>query len=677
MPKKKLKRSKQKKKTHQRSSSFAQQLRDIDNIIEDGDKVTAFERLKVLAQSAPRNVDVFERLFDFALDIGDRREALMSALRLVELRPAVPEYTLNLYAACIQNVLPALGLQTARRFLQHWKDSEVSAELAENADEIETMLRRDAARWGLSEEHWLEVMTLHDKVQIALWENDTEEVRALADELIALYPDFIPVYNNRSLANFSEGRYDDAIEDERRALEIDPENVHALSNLTRYLFLNGQNQEARETAEKLLKVDVQYEDGWTKKVEALSYLGDDEAVLTIAEQAHEGGATASGKADPLMLHLIGVASARLGHITTARHYFTKALELEPTLLRIRENLEDLDKPPGEQNGAWAFNLNEWIAPGVVEYFIETVGDVESPSESENLKYLEDSAKALVKQYPYVPEIVTVLLERGNSFSRSFALSLSQLVRTPELLAAVKHFTSSPYGADKDRFNALRVLNEEGIVEVGERVPFWSGGTKTEIIPSWYRIDDEPYEKLKPEAVKFVDDGIEASRNGELDRAEKHFHDALQVYPKSASIQYNLAIIEIQRGNILKARSQLQGIAKQHPAYSLPKTQLALIEMVNDRMTEAGELLKNSALLGHFHYMEFAAFCKAQICLTLLEHNNYNDAERWFNMWKESVPEDPMRDNLLRQIGRPGAAQRRVRKMLEPLSIDKSSRQQRA
>ena len=72
----------------------------------------------------------------------------------------------------------------------------------------------------------------------------------IAERLLARCPTFAPALDNRSEARFRSGELDLALADARRVLEFDADNLHALANLARYLFLSGQFEEARSVAER-------------------------------------------------------------------------------------------------------------------------------------------------------------------------------------------------------------------------------------------------------------------------------------------------------------------------------------------------------------------------------------------------------------------------------------------
>ncbi len=130
------------------------------------------------------------------------------------------------------------------------------------------------------------------------------------------------------------------------------------------------------------------------------------------------------------------------------------------------------------------------------------------------------------------------------------------------------------------------------------------------------------------------------KRGDLDRGELLLTQALAQAPDSAGIQYNLTYVELLHGNIKKARERLQALTQQHPQYAFALCQLALIEMANDRLEEARELLKRAFMLEHFHFDEFTIFCKAQILFSLVGQSDYASAKQWWDTWEDFVPDDP-------------------------------------
>jgi len=638
MPKSRHPKRKHKNKPLSLLFNPSKELKQIDAMIEAGDLPEAVQKLKELALRLPNHVEVFEIMFMLAVELKDKEALLQAAIRLAELQSHVPARHFNLFGAYMQNMMPALALKTGRYFLSRWPDDwELGQDIKKEVAQLAELLQKEALKLQLPEDGWLEPMVLHEKVQVALSQNRYEETRRLASQLIAIVPHFPSPYNNRSLASWILGDAEAAMADARRVLEIDSGNVHALSNLTRFLRLSNRLPEAREIAERLKTATSPSLDVWTKKAEALSYLFDDAGVLQVVEQADKAGALFGEQADPFLLHLAGVAAAHLGEEKRARKFWKEAANTAPSFERAQANLDDLDKPPGERDGAWPFEVNDWLSSRLFEEFVNTVG---RSVDSKSMKNLKGAAQRYIDKYPHVMALVPVLLERGDPVGREFALRLAQMVETPEAVAMIKDFLHSPYGPDKLRQSALQFLQENKIIENGAQLSFWSRGRQTEIMAMNWQVDEVTYEKPPAEAIAVAARGFEAMQRGKWDRAQEFFSKALDMAPNSVSIRFNLAIAEANQGNITKAMADMKALAERHPKYAFVHCQLALHALANDCIEEARERLKTVSAFEHFHFDELATFCQSQVIFFIIGDPNLEAAKRWLQMWEQFYPDDP-------------------------------------
>jgi len=612
-------------------------LEKIDGLIESGKTEEAWDELKKLAQRVPYRADIYETMFMLAVQKNDHREMLEPAIRLVELQPYVPAHHFNLHGVYIQNLFVALALQTGHEFLRRWPDLELGRDIQKDIETFTPFLKKEAVKFALPDDKWLEHMALHDRVQVALQRHRFDDVLRLATDLLKTLPNFAPAYNNRSLAYFSIGQMQEAIADERKALEIDPANVHALSNLTRFLRLNNRLDEAREIAERLKNAAPIGTNVWTKKAEALSYLSDDAAVLEVVEQADQAGELWREYADPFFLHLAGVAAARLGDEKRARRLWEAGLKNDPAFTRIRANLDDLDKPPGERDGAWPFEFGDWLSERLCKELIDAFTQAVDSKKDEKVK---DAARRFIGKYPQLLPLLPTILERGDPTGRQTVLGLAKIAATPETIQMLKDFVHGPHGPDKVRYEALQFLQERQIIKGGEKLSFWSCGKQTEIIAMNWRIDDTPYEKLPAAAQEPARRGLMAMQENDMERAREFFMNALAVAPDSASLQFNLATVEAYRGNVAGAMANVRKIVELHPQYSFARCELALHALANDHIEEAREYLQAVMALEHFHFDEFSNFCQAQMLFFIIGDHNLEAAEQWLKMWEQYAGDHP-------------------------------------
>ena len=667
MPQSRHKKRKQKNRPGSLLSNAGKDLERIDALIEDGDLLEALQQLQKLAVRAPNRTEVFENIFFVALQLEDKLEMLNACLRLTELQPYVPAHYFNLYGVYKKNIFPGLALQTGRHFLSRWPDSELSKDISEELEVINSHLQKDAVKLQFPEDAWLDYIALHEKVQVETARRRYKEAQRLATELITRAPQFVPAYNNRSLAFWAEGEFEEAIADARKVLEIMPDNVHALGNLTRFLRLTNRTAEARDVAERLRTAQLMSPDTWTKKAEAFSYLADDVAVLEIVKQADEAGVLFGEFADPFLLHLAGVAAARLGDEKKAKRYWEEAVKRSPSFARAQSQLDDLDKPIGERDGPWPFAFQEWI---MQRQFDELANAVKRMADAKNDKYLQTTLQRFLDGNPYVAALVPVLLERGDPPGRNLALQLAQSVEMPELIEALKNFALSRNGPDELRQDALTSLQRKSVFEAEEKVHVWSNGQEKEVILHAYAIDGVPYEKLPRRAQGLSAAAIEAMLQENLERAEELFNQALAFAPESVSLQFNKATIHLHRGNPATAHQLMQEIAQRHPRYVFAKCQLLLFALANDRKEEALAWLKELISLEHFHYMEFADFCRVQIFYYLIAEPNNEAAKHWLDMWEKATPNDPKLDTMSPLVENEFLSGFKAKSMLLPYRLEK-------
>ena len=629
--------------------NIEKRLEKIAALIDSGEREEALLQLEELAVQAPNKVEVYEMMFLAAVQLEHKEEMLEAAIRLVELQPYVPAHHFNLYGVYIKNLFPALALQTAHYFLQRWPDLELGQKMGDGMEKLESGLREQSLEQGLDPASWLDLLALHEKVQVANKRNRHEQAQQLATELIRLAPRFVPAYNNRSLCHWRLDNMKAAIADARKVLEIDPGNAHALGNLVRFFLLDNQFEEAQAVGERLKTLESQIPDAWTKRVEALSFLQDYAAVLEVAEAAEQAGILAQGYPEPLFYYFTGVAAARLGQEKKARTFLQTALKHAPALQLAQEQLHDLDRPLGERNASGPFELYDWLPYPQAQELIQCLKlAIESKQES----LAQARLKRYLKEHPQVATLLPVLLERGDPMARELVLRLAEFAATPELLEVLHNFALSPHGPDKLRFEALKIAQAAGIIKNGEIIKIWKRGEHQEMTAHNYKVDNVPYEKVPPRAAELARQAHEAIDRDEWGRAEQLLSEALRMMPNSASLQYNLATVKFEQGDLAGTRATMEALTRQHPRYVFALCHLALMEIANERKQRASELLGRAVALDHFHYEEFAVLCKAQIFYFLLLEKSHASAEKWLDIWLQMMPEDERAKKMRKLVKNP-------------------------
>ncbi|MEI7772901.1 MAG: tetratricopeptide repeat protein, partial [Chloroflexales bacterium] len=272
--------------------------------------------------------------------------------------------------------------------------------------------------------------------------------------------------NNLSLAYQNLGQLDRAIAAAREVLTHDPHNVHALGNLTRFLVLAGQLAEAAVMAEQMKAIPPLNVDIAVKQAEALSFLGDDVAILTIFDQLKDHDEDPGSSA--LLHHLAAVAALRQGKAVAARRRWQKALKLNPSLELAVGNLADLDLPVDKRNAPWPYTIEYWLQRSTAEELIREI------SSQRNEEAMRRAARRFLQRHPQIAVILPLLIERGDPFGREFAVRVAGLAQTPELLAALAAFAQSQVGPTQLRLQAAQFAQRGGALGNGT-VRFWRGG----------------------------------------------------------------------------------------------------------------------------------------------------------------------------------------------------------
>lgn len=595
----------------------------------------AREVLEALRERYPPNQAVLGDLSNVCVALDDNAGCLGAIEGLVELRPDDPDVAANLAVAYMKDDRYALALVAFRDLLDRWptharaRDARLSIPVLETA--VEPML----VDLGLEGEGGLDACTLHEMSQRLLARGEYAEARDVAEELLELRPGYEPALNNISLSWLVEGRLDKAIEAGRRVLAADPDNVHALANMVRYLVRSGAIEEARAIAGRLRRVDRPATDVYLKKAEAFTFLGDDEAVLealAAADKADELAYRPEGEAH--LLHFAAVAAARLGREAEARGYWRRARDLAPDFEPSGANLDDLELPVGERHAPWPFLLNEWIAREAIDRLVERFKSTSRRGE----RGPQEALRTYLGSEPGVAALVPVLLDRGDPTGREFALRLAMGAETPEMQAALKDFALSQRGPDAMRMQAAKAALDAGLIAPGP-VRFWAQGAWEEVMMLGFQLHGEPdgrhsrdVERLAREAAEalFDDNGLEAERVLSL---------ALAREPGAVDLRYNLSNAFALQGRVEEAEALVRQIHEEHPEYLFARTTLAGLALEDGHVEEARSLLEPLLSKRSMHYGEFVALAGAWILVCEAE-GKPEGARSWLEMMQRVLPDHP-------------------------------------
>ncbi len=627
MANKKKSRRSQQKSNRAVSRPLEDCLHQIDRLMFGGKLAQARELLEDLDRRYPQQQELLLRLTNVHHDLKDYPEYQAACERLVAVRPSAG-FTLMLAGSYLANLMPILALRTFRRFLERWPDHPRAGEARETVTTLESGLVEVLAGAKLTGPDALEVAELHERVQSLLARGRFPEARQKAEELLRRRPNFTAALNNMGEAYFREGDLIQAIASARRTLEIDQENVHALSNLTRYSCLSGRLEDARAYAERLKSAPPQGHDVWTKKAEALSCLGDDQAVLDVFHAYQQSAAERRTPEPALLFHLAAVAAFRLGHEEEGKHHWNKALKLQPGSVPARENVDDLRKLVGQRHMPWPFPFNHWVSARLLNDLIAFYGQ----------KQADSQVKAEFHgTHPELLTLVPILLDRGDPAGREFALRAALSFKTPEMLAALQHFALSQRGPDGMRSEAAQAAAKAGLLPSGP-VRLWIQGEWRETLLFGWEITTEPLNAYKhsSQVQSLLAEAFEAMHRGHASRAASLHRQALELEPDSPDILNNLGASYQAQGRQSEAEALLRQVHERFPDYLFGRTGMAKLCIQEGRLADAKALLDPLMTRKRFHVTEFAALAAAQIDYWLAQKKK-EGARSWIEMWEKVDP----------------------------------------
>ncbi len=608
----------------------------------------ARDLLESLEKRYPRRPEVLAALLDVYHQMGDMRGYVTTCEHYLALEPNHPELTAALAAAYMNNMRPFLGLRTFRRFLERWPDHPKAGEIRDIVTKMEPDIAELLADTGIGGDDAEEVAALHEQVQSLLTPETLSTARRKAEELHRRRPDFVPGLNNLGEILFRDGEPEQAVATARRVLELEPGNVHALANLTRYLFLSGHTAEANEAAARLRSATSQRPDSWVKKAEALTYLGDDQGVLDALRGFEQAGETDEPTATALLYHLAAVAAHRQGRPEEAQQLWKKSQELYPGFDLVQANLAELRRGIEERNAPWAYSLAYWIPEKMIREMETTVVAADRRRASDDA--VVQSMKHFLTKHPELVALAPALLDRGDGSGREFIVRLGGLVKTPELIAALRDFALGTRGADRLRLQAAEFAAQTGAFPEG-KVRLWLRGEWSEVLLLGFELHADVSGKHSPQVRTWLEEASEALNQGDGAAGEKLLRKALEVEPEALDTRTNLALARQLQGHTQEAEAIIREVHQHHPDYLFAATAVARFQIRDDKLAEARALLEPLLARRRLHYSEFAALCSAEIELLLAEKNE-EGARAWMEMWERGDPEHPQLERYRRLLRKP-------------------------
>jgi tetratricopeptide (TPR) repeat protein len=637
---------------------LAEGLDEADDLMRAREWRAARDLLRELDQRHPNKADVLVRLVNVSYELQDNHGYAAACQQLVRLTPRDVDANFSLIGAYMAILHPALALRQARYFIEHFLNDPHIAEASALITDLDLAVEKIMAGLGLDKRTEFDFACQHEEMQVLIDQGRHAQARQLGEQMLLRRPDFTPVMNNLSLIHYTEGNLDRAIEMSRRVLAFAPDNYHALSNLARYLCLSGRLDEAKQIAEQLKRLDFGQANFYTKQAEALSFLGDDEAVMAAVRCAeHDPMLKTAGGA--FLLHLGAVAAMRLGDEKEARHLWKRALDVSPGLDLARDNLDDLRNPVGERNAPYPFEFRYWLREQILRDLMAEMGPATKRDDDEEV--MQRAARRVLRKHPELEALAPMLLDRGDEPARQFALMLAQAARTPKLLEALRDFALSPRGTDDQRMQAGRTAREAGLLP--SKVRLWVKGEQQELLLMGFQIHREPNDyDHRPHVQELALEAIRAMHDGKFDKAETVLKQALALEPDAPDLLTNLSRVYEAQDKQAEADAMILDVHRRFPDYFFGRIGAARIHIHAGRFDEAKALLDPLLEMTRIHVSEFAALAVAEAELHLAE-GRPEGAQQWLDMLERIDPDNPAVGYLARRLASEKGVGRVVRRAL--------------
>lgn len=616
-------------------------LSEAEDLLEKyGRPEEALEILEKLNKRYPRHEDVLGMLANVYVDLGNKSGYLSAMYRLHKITPNRAVVKLGLAGAYMSTGKVALAYQTFNEYLKKWKHHEKVKDAEKAVGILKESLDDILSRFDLDFDKGLKFASQHELLQVFMELGEYRQGRQIGKRLLKERPDFVPTYNNLSQIAWLEGNVDEAMGFSLKTIEFEDDNVHALSNLVRFMFIQGREKDARLYADRLLESKAEASEIWDKKIEALAFIRDDEGVLNLFKELKE---TKEEKLlSPPALHWIAVAFYATGEIKSARKYWKKILKTAPYFSLAKDNLEALKMPETNRDCPQAFSIDMWFTRKRLDELSSLVSKLAIDDENEDAdEEFREKIMVFFDENPIFIHFVRSALVRGDLNTKEVALEFTEMSGHPKMLESLEDLAFGKESTDDARIRASQILSKYGFFKESGKAKLWLKGEWKELAMLNYEIsyesDDDNF--FSDKVLTLLELGIEALHDGDGVEAEGHLRKALKKNPDSPTILNNLAGALFMQDREDEAEELLSRIANEFPDYFFGQVTAARKAMNAGDLDGAKKYIDRLIAKPKLHVTEFGALCALQIDF-LIEDDKPEGAFTWYEMWEQGYPEDP-------------------------------------
>ncbi len=586
----------------------SQRLHAIDKLLEQGRFTQALEKIDAALKVSSLHGGLLQRRVEALLGLDRLADAELTAYQWTQAHPNSPQAWRALYRLGLENQHVALAMDAARHFNQ----------LTEQTGELPvTAISESDIEAGITSPYTNAPVPIAELLQMDIGQLylATRHFKEGHDVLKSAKEP--PARNNLGLCLFQLGRFSEALDCFKENWDQEPRNLAAIGWMARiYLFL-GDEEHAQGLAAPLMHtLPVRMEDA-TTQIETLLLLGKEEKALEAFDKAEEQSWWQAAEGVPalaLVLHMGAVCHARAGNTNRASALWRKAHDLNPHIPCITDNLDDLERLPIHRHGAYTLPIDDYLPIPWLNTITSDHSD--DPATDERIPvsnvYLEAVARI---SDPRAMKLSTALLMTRVAHGDRDAGN--------RLLAILK----GKQGSFRERFSLGMALLQAGVIERGETIELWDGKEFRATRIQGHKIHNEPNpSKLSPSQQKRMAEALYAFQRGNLTTARKLLERLSRDAPDEPSVWSNLASVHERLGDKEKSRALIEKSLEIDPDYLMGRCNLALTELQQGNIESAKRYLDGLFDREELHIHEATALFGANAVLNAME-GDYDQAEQ--------------------------------------------------
>ncbi len=183
------------------------------------------------------------------------------------------------------------------------------------------------------------------------------------------------------------------------------------------------------------------------------------------------------------------------------------------------------------------------------------------------------------------------------------------------------------GSFQERFSLGMTLMQAGVIEQGQTIELWDGKEFRPTQIQGHKIHNEPNpSKLSPSQQERMAEALYAFKRGDLTTAKELLERLSRDVPDEPSVWGNLASVHERLGDKEKSRALIEKSLEIDPNYLMGRCNLALTELQQGNIESAKRYLEGLFDREELHIHEATALFGAHAVLSAME-GDYDQAEQ--------------------------------------------------